>query len=221
MRKKPDEREREGDELCKKIQNCQKRRELWDRAAEEHLRYKSHSYLDLADSAKIWRELEKNNSDWRELWKEAEQHIKRMVQLSGPDRIEESKREINRKLEKGLSYEDIGNELMFQNRLKVAAAFEERYKRAFREKDHAFIRRLAKAHRLQDDKISLTPRAPGLVLVAWRELGGLDFSGTRPTKRKIRLWVENCYKKGGLPPLADKTWDRVWEDQFIAALFRD
>lgn len=209
-------------DLWEKIQKHRKRSELWDRAAKEHLQPIPDSDIDLARREKVWRDLERSHPDWRELWKEAERDIQRLRQLkSESERLEESKRQIESKLAEGLTYEEIGNQLLFQNRLKVAAALDERIKKARLAKDHVFIRRFAKALTLPDDISRLPRSAKGFVLMAWAELGGLKFGGSLPTKAGLRHWVEICRKKDRLPPYNQKTWDRTWEDPFIAAFLRD
>lgn len=202
----------EGKELWEKIQKHRVRGEAWDRAAEEHLRHIPDSDIDLATREEVWRDLELNYPNWRELWKEAEQDIQRLDRLeSEPERIEEARRQIEKLRAEGV---DLVEHVEFENRLKIAAALDERILKARREKDHIFLRRFAKAVSLPEG-IARQPRsAKGFVLVAWLELGGRNFNGPFPTKHKIRLWVDARKK------FDSKTWDRTWEDPFIAALLR-
>jgi hypothetical protein len=202
----------DGRDLWEKIQQHEKRGKAWDRAAQEHLAHIPDSDIDLATREKVWRDLERSHPDWRELWKEAERDIQRLVQLnSESERIEESERQIEKLRAEGI---DVVEHLKFKNLLKIAAALDERIKNARREKDHVFLRRFAKAVSLPDGVARQPRSAKGFVLVAWSELGGLNFNGPFPTKRKIRLWVDARKKYD------DKTWDRTWEDPFIAALLR-
>jgi hypothetical protein len=209
MKQEPD-----GEALWKKIKEYERRNELWNRATEHHLRYPPDSYLELASSAKTWRELEQERPDWRGPLEDVEREIKRLFQPSESNALSK--------------YGDIREALQFQNRLKVAAELEERCKRASREKDYAFFRRYSKALTIPDDKITLTPKPEGLVLIAWRELGGLvwsdldDFvsSSTASKKYRIRAWIEESYKKAGLKIFTEITWKRTWEDPFISALLR-
>jgi hypothetical protein len=202
----------DGKELWEKLQKHLKRGEAWDRAAEEHLTHVPDSDIDLATREKVWRELERSHPDWRELWKKAERDIQRLVQLkTEPERIEETGRIFERMRAEGV---DIVEELKFQNRLKIAAALDQRINKARLEQDHIFLRRFAKAVSLPDGVTRQPRTAKGFVLVAWCELGGLKFNGPFPTKHRIRLWVDT--RKS----FDDKTWDRTWEDPFIAALLR-
>jgi hypothetical protein len=207
-----DEDDPDGRKLWEKIQKHRARGAVWDRAAEEHLTHIPDSDIDLATREKVWRDLERSHPDWRELWKEAEQDIQRLVQLkTEPELLEESKRQIEKLHAEGV---DIVEHLEFQNRLKIAAALDQRINKARLEKDHIFLRRFAKAVSLPDGVARQPRTAKGFVLVAWCELGGLNFNGPFPTEHKIRLWVDARKK------FDDKTWDRTWEDPFIAALLR-
>jgi hypothetical protein len=216
-----------------------KRKVLWERAAEELLWPEPDSRGDLAFEAQNLRYLEQNHPDWRETYKKMDQHkpdavavIEEMV-LNYPnwpklliglligrtEGVPDCIKQFKSCWEEG---QHADPEL--DASIKSAAAFEERKKKAELEKDYAFFRRYSEALHIPDDEIVtklMTFKLPGLVLAAWRDLGGFDFLSATPTKAGIKSWVETKQKEmGELQFYSDRHWKDTWEDPFISAVFR-
>jgi hypothetical protein len=210
---------------------------LWYRATEEHLEPKPDSVLGLAFSAMCWRDLQRERPDWRDAYRKLDLsepgifelcsdailgipnwHDLLMESLSDPKKVlPKALMELKKLVESG------GEDANFKHRLKIAARFEERQWKAHQEQDHAFFRQYSKALKVPDDELGplLFLDIHNLILVAWKDLGGLRLTGDEPTKHQIKRWVEQFQKnRGELALFDDRTWKRAWEDPFIAALFR-
>jgi hypothetical protein len=97
--------------------------------------------------------------------------------------------------------------------------FNDQIDRAKRTKDRAFFRRLSKACKLSDEDIQQPLNATGAAVLAFGKLG--SELNRRPTKRDVRSRVDQWFKEGGLPPIGDRQWQRIFTQPFIAALFRE
>src|SRR6202035_272287 len=149
--------------------------------------------LELALEFENWRDLERRLPRWRELWRGPGQ--------SQPGQIEEV---IKRLVAEGLSWLDIKETLQFQDRMDRAAAFEEQRQKASLENDHGFLAQWAKAGKiLEDGGVIIDTTAAGLVVLAWRELGGLALFRKSPTRQTIERWVEDRQH------FSVRTWQRT------------
>jgi len=183
------------------------RSELWNRAAEEHLSPKSGSVANLAIGLRAWRHLEATDPVWRE--KDA------TVRPKNP------------------SLEEIDKLFTFKKLRSQAMSFEEQYKKAFLtggEEGRRFARQLSKAFAIPEDQISSKVTLAGSILLTWDAImvqrlidstkGGHVDRNQPPKKREIRSLIERRMKELHLTPITDRTWQRVWQDPFIAALLR-
>lgn len=212
MKKKPEDPARVAYETLKDLNASLriniKRKALWDKAAEKHLKLPPDGVMDLAIRFQNWRDLESRYPNWREkLWRGPNQ--------GSPERVEKV---IERLEAEGLSWLDIKECLQFQDRMDDAAAFDERKRKAELGNDHVFLSQWAEAGKMLEGGFSIKTKAAGLVLLAWRELGGLALFHKSPTQGMIKEWIEDRLKKRGLPKFSLRTWQRTWADPQIKAL---
>jgi hypothetical protein len=181
--------------------------EAWNRAAEEHLVLKPGSVPNLATGWKAWRHLQAIDPAWRE----------RDTTIS-PEIA---------------SLEEIIKFLNFRKLQIWATDFHQQKEKAFLiggEEGRRFARQLSKAFAIPEDQIRWKISLNGEVLLTWMEITyqrcKAYVEGTRldwhtpPRDHEIRSRVDRLMNEQRPRPIADRTWQRVWEDSFIAALLR-
>jgi hypothetical protein len=208
VKKKPDKRE-EGafaavNELREHLQKNLKRKALWSKAAEYHLKLPPDSIAELAIQYANWSDLERNRPEWRDLLRGYEQNTPEAIRVYIESRFAE-----------GLSWLDVRDDLRLQGHLKQTAVFDQQLSKALREFDSRFLSKLAKASQMvEEGRASIDTTAGGLVLLAWRELGGLTLFHKSPTRQMIEQWVKKRHKSG----FSVRTWQRTWANRRIKAL---
>jgi hypothetical protein len=180
------------------------RGKAWELAAEEHLYPKRGSIAALALGVRAWRYLERTTPGWRER-----------------DTTE---------CPKSLRLEEIKGFFEFKKQQKLAFGFEEQYKKAFLaggSEAHLFTRRLSEAFKIPEEEISSSVTLAGSILLAWdainfQRLCEADQRSYNrpPTKAEIRSLIESRMKELGLTLIAERSWQRIWQDPFISALMR-
>lgn len=179
----------------------------WGKAYEEHLALEPGSVFDLANGVRALRHLEATDPGWRE------KNPIALLNTAPP--------------------QEVPNILHFSKLQALALGFEQQLKTALSrggEDGRRFARQLSKAFAIPEDQLHWTISLAGEVLLTWIEISRqrlqnykagsrLDFD-TRPTPQEIRSSIVRRMEQQQLKPPSARSWQRVWEDPFVAALMR-